>query len=78
MGADLLARGRYFFLISIKQSLVSRLAPKGIRTRLATLTEPYEAIRVYKTLSIFVAINTNQAAFVAFLVPIWGQFKITC
>lgn len=40
-------------------TIVARAEQRFNTTQLAVLTKPYAEIRVYKTLSIFVAINTN-------------------
>ena len=45
--------------LKVVSTIVDRTEQRFNTTRLATLTNPYAEIRVYKTLSIFVAINTN-------------------
>ena len=40
-------------------TIVARAEQQFNTTQLAVITKPYAEIRVYKTLSIFVAINTN-------------------
>ena len=40
-------------------TIVARAEQQFNTTQLAVLTKPYAEIRVYKTLSLFVAFNTN-------------------